>query len=122
MVHPNSLANLRPPWQPGTQPKPGAVYIERMINRGNQLGPQAMTLLGRAMKDPDQPMSLRIRCAEYIVDKTWPKDPGVVEQWNAATGSREFHVIFIRPGEDARDITAKPNGGAFSVSFDADGE
>lgn len=118
---PAQLANLRPPWEPGTQPKPGARYIERMINRGNQYAPQAIAIIGRVMKDEEQPMSLRLRAAEYIVDKTWPKPAAGSGEVTigGVEGADWLDVRFHFPGSDT-----KPNGHAETVrvSFDSDSD
>lgn len=108
-VNPNSLANLRAPWQRGEQGTAGVRYVERMVSRAQKAGPQAIRLLHQAMRNPELPMSLRCRIAEYIVDKAWPKEAqntlisglnGV--EWlelrfTAPGGSTESHRIDLEP-------------------------
>lgn len=116
---PNQLANLKPKWEPGVQPKPGSKYVERMINSGCKLSPRAIAVVGRIMEDPlvhDEPvpLSLRLRAAELIIDKTWPK-----QQAGASVtieGATSLEVNFHFPGGET-----KPNGHA-TISFDADDE
>lgn len=99
-VNPNSLANLRPPWPQGVQPKPGPNYVERMISRGHKAAPQAMRLITQAMHDRELPMSLRLRCAEYIVDKTWPKPPaGAYAGVLGPSGVEFLELRFVAPGQ-----------------------
>lgn len=94
--HPNSLANLRP-WPKGEQPKPGPRYLERMLERGSRYAPQAIRLIGQAMKDPELPMATRLRCAEFIVDKTWPKAPAG-GQLTLTEGIDWLELRFVAPG------------------------
>jgi hypothetical protein len=107
------------------QPKPGPNYIERMLARGTRYAPQAIRLIGQAMHDPENPITVRLRCAEYIVDKTWPKDPEIVRDHltgTAGNGERQFTVTFVLPdGRRVEELDAKQQGnGHFSVSFDED--
>lgn len=118
-VHPNSLANLRPAWEPGEQPKPGLRYIERMMEKGHKLSPRAIAIVGRIMEDDEVhgelvPLHLRLRAAEYIVDKTWPKAAAGASV--TIEGASSLEVNFHFPGGET-----KPNGHA-KVTFDADGE
>lgn len=95
-VNPISLANLRAPWQPGEQGTAGVRYVERMVTRAQKAGPQAMRLLQHAMRNPELPMSLRVRCAEYIVDKAWPKEaPGLSI---SGPGVEWLELRFVAPG------------------------
>lgn len=118
---PNQLANLRPPWQPGTQPKPSTNYVERMISRGHKAAPQAMRLITQAMHDRELPMSLRLRCAEYIVDKTWPKPPAGALAGVLGQGGVEFlELRFVAPGQ-AKDIPSL-EAQAISSTYSEDAE
>lgn len=117
-MHPNSLANLNPPWQAGQpQPRPGAKYVQRMIDRGEKLSPRAIALVGRVIDDAEGveplPISLRLKAAELIIEKTWPKasqGPSVTIE-----GATSLEVNFHFPGGDT-----KSNGHA-TISFDAEG-
>lgn len=75
-MHPNSLANLRPAWRPGETPNPTGVNghkrIERALTIAQNACPKAATLIANAISDPDLPMSTRLRCAEYVLDKVLP--------------------------------------------------
>lgn len=74
-----------------------------MLARANKSAPQAMRLIAQAMRDPELPMSTRLRCAEYIVDKTWPKEAqnGIL---GALTGGAEFlELRFVAPGQQQAD-------------------
>lgn len=104
MPHANSLANLRPPWQSGQQPRPGVRYIERMINRAHKAGPQAIRLLTQAMNDTELPMSLRCRCAEYIADKIWPKS---APELRLGDGVEFLELRFVAPGASAASETRR---------------
>lgn len=120
-VHPNSLANLRPPWKPGETGIPGNRYVERMVNGGCRAGPRAIELISRTMRDEEQPISLRLRCAEYIVDKTWPKPPpgGVPGVTINSDGIDFLELRFHYPGDSNPDTDTKPNGhDVVTVSFD----
>lgn len=117
---PAQLANLRPQWQPGEQPKPGPRYIERMLARGNRVAPQAMALIARTINDPEVPIEQRLSCAKYVVDKHWPKPIGGGEVTiGGIDGADWLDVRFHFPGSDT-----KPNGHAETVrvSFDAEGD
>lgn len=112
-VHPNSLANLTP-WQPGEQPKPGPRYIEKMLERGNKMAPQAMAVIGRVMKDTEVhgelvPLHLRLRAAEYIVDRHWPKAAAAATQISVGEGAGSLHIEIVRPGEQ-QTVTLNLNG------------
>lgn len=112
-VHPNSLANLTP-WQPGEQPKPGPRYIEKMLERGNKMAPQAIAVIGRVMKDDEVhgelvPLHLRLRAAEYIVDRHWPKAPAANGTQINLGGDGSLTIQIVRPGE-AQTVTLNLNG------------
>lgn len=116
---PAQLANLRPQWQPGEQPKPGLKYVERMMERGFKISPQAISVIGRIVKEDMVhgelvPLHLRLRAAEYIVDKTWPKMPAGAQV--TIEGASSLEVNFHFPGGDT-----KANVHA-TVTFDADGD
>ena len=121
-MHPNSLANLKPAWEPGVQPKPGSKYVERMINSGCKLSPRAIAIVGRIMENQlDEevvPIGLRLRAAELIIDKTWPKAPAGASVTIDGATSLEVHFNF--PGGETKPL----NGHAETVtmSFDADGD
>ena len=116
---PAQLANLRPQWQPGEQPKPGPKYIERMLARGNRVAPQAMALIARTINDPEVPIEQRLSCAKYVVDKHWPKPIGGGEVTiGGIDGADWLDVRFHFPSD------TKANGRAETVrvSFDAEGD
>lgn len=121
-IHPNSLANLRPAWNSETAPRSAhAAKIERVLDIGHNAGPKAIRLISRAMQDEDQPIGLRLRCAEYVVDKLWPKPAAgsSAEVSVSANGAEWLDVRFHFPGSDT-----KPNGHAETVrvSFDSDSD
>lgn len=68
-----------------------------MVTRAQKAGPQAMRLLQHAMRNPELPMSLRVRCAEYIVDKAWPKqaENGGI---SISGGAEWLELRFVAPG------------------------
>lgn len=102
-VNPNSLANLRAPWQPGEQGTAGVKYVERMVARAQKTAPQAMRLLSQAMRNPELPMSLRCRIAEYIVDKAWPKE-AQNSLISGLSGVEFLELRFVAPGQQAQPI------------------
>lgn len=118
-MHPNSLANLNPPWTSGNQPRPGAKYVQRMIDRGERISPRAMALVGRVIDNQEGveplPISLRLKAAELIIDKVWPK-PAAGSAQVTIEGATSLEVNFHFPGGDT-----KANGHA-KVTFDADGD
>lgn len=106
-VNPISLNNLRAPWQPGEQGTAGVRYVERMVSRAQKAGPQAMRLLQQAMRNPELPMGLRCRIAEYIVDKAWPK---TVENGGISIsgGIECLELRFVAPGREVSETISLP--------------
>lgn len=120
-INPNSLANLRAPWQPGEQGTAGVRYVERLVTRAQKAGPQAFRLLQQAMRNPELPMSLRCRIAEYIVDKAWPKEAqnGLM---GALSGVEFLELRFVAPGQQqAKDIPSL-EAQAISSTYSEDAE
>lgn len=130
-MHPNSIANLRPAWRPGETPNPTGVNGQKRIERALQIAqnacPKAAKLIANAINDQGLPMSTRLRCAEYVLDKVLPtpKGPtalsigaGAGVEWlelrfTAPGGSTtETHRISLEPtiDNDIRDITPDANG------------
>lgn len=76
--------------------------------RANKAAPQAIRLIAQAMRDTENPLSLRLRCAEYIVDRTWPKDTqkGLLE---ALSGGIEcLELRFVAPGREVSETISLP--------------
>lgn len=116
--NPVSLANLKP-YPPGTQGTAGVKYVERMVASAQKASPQAMKLLRQAMRNPELPMSTRLRCAEYIVDKAWPKN--APELAISGTGLEFLELRFVAPGQQAKDIPSL-EAQAISSTYEQDSE
>lgn len=99
-MHPNSLANLRP-WKPGERPKPSPRKVERALQIIHNLAPKAATLIGRCMLDEEQPMSLRVRCFEYVLDRALGPAKGGAELHLSGDGIEWLQLRFVKPGEVA---------------------
>lgn len=73
---PAQLANLRP-WTPATAPRGKrarrSADVDKAIRLLRKLAPKAVDVIASIMLDPKQPTAMRLRAAEIILDKTWPK-------------------------------------------------
>lgn len=95
-MHPNSIANLRPPWKPGERPpSPGPSKVEKALKIIQDGCPKAARLIVQTVNDTDAPLSLRLRCAEFIVDKTWPKDAPALSI--SGPGAEWLELRFVSP-------------------------
>lgn len=101
-MHPNSIANLRPPWKPGERPpSPGPSKVERALKIIQDGCPKAARLIVQTVGDPEAPLGLRLRCAEFMLDKTWPKVPAGAELRLGGDGVEWLELRFVAPGQPA---------------------
>lgn len=117
-MHPNSIANLRPAWRPGETPNPTGVNGQKRIERALQIAqnacPKAAKLIANAIGDQDLPMSTRLRCAEYVLDKVLPTPKGATAlSIGAAAGVEWLELRFTAPGgsTESHRIDLEPNVG-----------
>jgi hypothetical protein len=102
MPHPNSLANLRP-WKPGQAPSTaGPKKIEQALKITQQSCPKAARLITRAIDNPELPMSLRLRCAEYVLDKALPPQQAS-GSLSIGQGVEWLELRFVAPGGQAAE-------------------
>lgn len=112
-MHPNSIANLRPAWKPGQIPNPTGVNGQRRIERAlaiaQKASPKAARLISDAISDRDLPMGLRLRCAEYVLDKTLPSQKGEKGLLEALSGGIEcLELRFVAPGREVSETISLP--------------
>lgn len=103
-MHPNSLANLRP-WKPGERPQPSPRKVDRALQITHDLSIKAARLIGRCMQDEEQPMSLRVRCAEYMLDRALGPAKGGAALTVAGEGIEWLELRFTTPGQQAAPET-----------------
>jgi hypothetical protein len=104
MPHPNSLANLRP-WKPGERPpSPGPGKIEQALKVAKDACPKAVRLIARTIDDPEVPLPLRIRCAEYIADKVLPSQ-NTSQSLQIGQGVEWLELRFVAPSGTAAPET-----------------
>lgn len=123
-MHPNSIANLRPPWKPGERPpSPGPSKVERALKIIQDGCPKAARLIVQTVNDTDAPLSLRLRCAEFMLDKTWPKAPAGAELHIGGGGVEWLELRFVAPGEarQAPHAHAQPERITFDPATDIEG-
>lgn len=112
-MHPNSIANLRAPWKPGERPpSPGPSKLERALKISQDAAPKAARLIARTVDDPEVPISLRLRCAEYLLDKALPTPKGATAlSIGAAAGVEWLELRFTAPGgaSESHRIDLEPN-------------
>jgi hypothetical protein len=117
-MHPNSLANLRPPWQPGDRPAANHGKIERALKITQNATPKAARLITRCIDDPEVPLPLRLRCAEYVLDYALPPKQasgGIA----IGQGVEWLELRFVAPGSQAAPETHRI---AFETIEHEDGE
>ena len=112
MLHPNSLANLRP-WRPGEQPPSpgpkGIARVDKALQIAQNASPKAARLIARAITNEDLPMGLRVRCAEYVLDKTLPSQRGEKGLLEALSGGIEcLELRFVAPGREVSETISLP--------------
>jgi hypothetical protein len=99
-MHPNSLANLRAPWQPGETAVRNPAKVDRALKTLTKATPKAALLIARSIDNPELPISTRLRCAEYVLDHTLPKDqPGIA----IGQGVEWLELRFVAPGGQAAE-------------------
>jgi hypothetical protein len=102
---PAQLANLRPPWPKGHKPNTTrrSRDVDKAIALARKYAPQAVRLIGQCMEDPKQPIELRLRCAEFIINKVWPKDvEAALEQPIDNAATRGLEIRFVEPDGTVR--------------------
>lgn len=98
MAHPNSLANLRP-WKPGqAPPPPGPKKVEQALKIAQQSCPKAARLIARCISDPELPISTRLRCAEFMLDKALPAQKSGISGLLEGNGLEFLELRFVAPG------------------------
>lgn len=99
MAHPNSLANLRP-WKPGqAPPPPGPKKVEQALKIAQQSCPKAARLIARCISDPELPISTRLRCAEFVLDKALPTQKSGISGILEGSGLEFLELRFVAPGQ-----------------------
>lgn len=100
-MHPNSIANLRPPWKPGEKPNPlglrGISKVEKALEISQNACPKAARLIARTVSNEDAPLSLRVRCAEFLLDKALPPQQGA-GLTISGPGVEWLELRFVAPG------------------------
>ena len=119
---PAQLANLRPAWQPG-EPRQHrrTIKTDRAIKIFRSLTPEAAEFAARVLRDEGESTRYRLQAMEAILRYGMPKNLEELLAKAMGEGARAYmRVEFVRPGDDAVDVNAKPNGhGTFEVSFGA---
>ena len=99
-MHPNSIANLKPPWRPGERPpSPGPSKLERALKISQDAAPNAARLIARTVNDPEVPIALRLRCAEYLLDKALPRPTSGPGLQLSGMGVEFLELRFVAPGQ-----------------------
>ena len=120
MAHPNSLANLRP-WKPGqAPPPPGPKKVEQALKIAQQSCPKAAKLIARCISDPELPISTRLRCAEFMLDKALPNVKSGISGILEGNGLEFLELRFVAPGQ-AKD-TPSLNDQAISTTYSVDAD
>lgn len=120
MISETSLANLTP-FQPGNTAGTGANrrsrYVDRTLTMARKGCPKAMKLALDLIDDEEASMRYRLKAAEIVLEAGLPRD--LDKALDTMLGGRTLmRIEFIRPGDNATDVDAKPNGhGTFEVSF-----
>lgn len=129
-----SLANLRPPWQPGQSANTvGAKGYREVLKLCRTKSPAAIKVLIACMEDEAAPWPSRIAAATTIVDRAWgkPKEHVQIDGDGIASLRIEFvdprtdtvsrETITVTP-ETIDGIATKPEApeqaAAFEVSFE----
>lgn len=123
---PAQLANLKP-FQPGNRPASSrrSRRTDRAIKTFRFLTPEAADYAGRVLRDEGESTRYRLQAMEAILRYGMPKNLEELLAKAMGEGARAYmRVEFIRPGDNASDLDAKPNGhgGTFEVSFGGDGD
>jgi hypothetical protein len=120
---PAQLANLHAPFLPGNA-HGGArrpAKTDRAIKTFRSLTPEAAKYAARVLRDETESTRYRLQAMEAILRYGMPKNLEELLAKAMGEGGRAYmRVEFVRPGDDAHDVNAKPNGhGTFEVSFGA---
>jgi hypothetical protein len=100
------LSNLRH-WRKGQSGNPAGAStrpknLERAIRLVREAVPDAVRLVTKVMNDAEQPMFLRVRCAETLMDKGLGRGDKATNQimLHAEQGPSSLRVIFIKPDQN----------------------
>lgn len=121
--NPTSLANLKH-FEPGNKVHEKGSRrsndTEKAITAFRKLTPEAAAYAGRILRDETESTGYRLKAMEAILKYGMPRKLEEILAKTLGEGTRAFmRVEFVRPGDDAVDLDAKPNGhgGTFEVTF-----
>ena len=118
-IHPNSLANLRPPWTSQPEYRGSAKHVERTLALAHKGCPKAMRRALSMIDDEELHPGIQLAACKLVLDHGMPKGATGAQVTIGAEGADWLDVRFHFPGSDT-----KPNGHAETVrvSFDAEGD
>lgn len=117
-IHPNSLANLRPPWTSQPEYRGSAKHVERTLALAHKGCPKAMRRALSMIDDEELHPGIQLAACKLVLDHGMPKGTAGAQVTIGAEGADWLDVRFHFPSD------IKPNGHAETVrvSFDSDSE
>jgi len=121
---PAQLANLNP-FKPGNTASRRSAFPDRALRLARRTTVEAIETAIKCMRDSDAPWPERMAGVKVILAEGLPKKRDAFEALfaAAASGYGFIEVRFVRPGDHAAVIEAKPNGHApdtFRIEYDAE--
>ena len=105
-----SLANLKPPWQPGEggNGKLNNRGYNTVLKAARTLSTEAVQVLAECIRDPNAPWPSRITAATTILDRAWGKPREHVQI--DGDGIASLRIVFVDPNETIPTPTPTING------------
>jgi hypothetical protein len=103
---PAQLANLRN-FEPGNRAPRRSADVNKAITLARKYAPQAVKLIGKVILDESEPIAMRVKCAEIILNKAIPTSGSGGAQLIAGgdKGIEWLELRFVAPGASAASET-----------------
>jgi hypothetical protein len=114
-----SLANLRPPWQPGRSANTvGAKGYRRVLATARKASPEAMEAAVECMRDTEASWRERLAAIQMILDRAWGK-PKEQFDFTGVDGANIMIVTGVPRPEGQQDTNVSTHTDAYTIEYDA---
>lgn len=108
-MHPNSLANLQPPFEPGNQPLRYSAAVMRAITKCRKVAPEMVDTAIQMVRDLEIPPAVRVKCIELILDRAMPDKDSATAQITLGQSKALLRIEIVDPERgETQTITIRP--------------